>query len=268
MPQNLTKENVIQNKKSAIRKLNSLLEFFINDLRADHLKKANSISYWLNIYTDYLRDEENFSPTNLIRYKRGNVIRVNFGFRPGKELGGLHFAVVLDNDNKRNADVLTVIPLSSTDGKKVHERNVDLGSELYEKISSKQEKLLDQAEKELTELQTLVTTLITARDALHNLNIEEDKTINEKINELEQTCNECLSKQQILEKHIATLNRNFVEIKKLKTGSMAVINQITTISKQRIYTPKYSEDFLHGVSLSSVAMDKINNKVKELYIFD
>ncbi len=49
---------------------------------------------------------------------------------------------------------------------------------------------------------------------------------------------------------------------------MAVVNQITTVSKQRIYTPKRSEDFLYGISLSPAAMDKINEKIKELYIFD
>ena len=75
-----------------------------------------------------------------MRYNRGNVLRVNFGFNVGKELGGLHLALVLDNDNKRNADVITVIPLSSTDGRAVHERSVDLGTELYKKINQLQKK--------------------------------------------------------------------------------------------------------------------------------
>lgn len=89
-----------------------------------------------------------------------------------------------------------------------------------------------------------------------------------KYKKIEQTRNECSSKQQQLEKRIAMLTKNGIEIKKLKFGSMAVVNQITTISKQRIYAPKYSEDFLYGVKLSPSAMDRINNKVKELYIFD
>lgn len=49
---------------------------------------------------------------------------------------------------------------------------------------------------------------------------------------------------------------------------MAIVNQITTISKQRIYTPKRSEDFLDGISLSAPAMEKINEKIKSLYLFD
>lgn len=268
MSKELNKDEVIRNKKKSIKALNKMLESFINDTSEKHLKKANLIFYWLNSYTSYLQNEESFSPSRLIRYKRGSVVRVNFGFNVGKELGGLHYAVVLDNDNKRNADVLTIIPLSSTDEKTVHERNVDLGSELYKKISSKQESLLEQADKELSELKSLANALKTASDALYDLNATCDENINEKIQKIEQTRNECSSKQQQLEKRIAMLTKNGIEIKKLKFGSMAVVNQITTISKQRIYAPKYSEDFLYGVKLSPSAMDRINNKVKELYIFD
>lgn len=113
--------------------MNSLLESYISDGSTDLLKKTNLISYWLEDFVKYISFEDKFDSTKLMRYNRGNVLRVNFGFNVGKELGGLHLAVVLDNDNKRNADVITVIPLSSTDGRAVHERSVDLGTELYEK---------------------------------------------------------------------------------------------------------------------------------------
>ena len=75
-------------------------------------------------------------------------------------------------------------------------------------------------------------------------------------------------KIQELEKSISILNAHSKEISKMKLGSMAVINQIRTISKQRIYTPKKSEDFLYNVSLSAPAMDRINSKLKELFIFE
>ena len=38
-----TKEDVIQNKKSAICTLNKQLEYYINDPSGNHLKKANLI---------------------------------------------------------------------------------------------------------------------------------------------------------------------------------------------------------------------------------
>ena len=121
MKQAIAKENIITHKKQAIRKLNNLLENYISTEEPKFLKKTNLISYWLENFVSYISSEDTFDSTRLLRYRRGSVIRVNFGFNVGKELGGMHFAVVIDNDNKRNADVLTVIPLSSTDGRTVHE---------------------------------------------------------------------------------------------------------------------------------------------------
>ena len=57
------------------------------------------------------------------------------------------------------------------------------------------------------------------------------------------------------------------EINRMKNGSVAKIEQITTVSKQRIYIPKNKKDLLYGISFSKEAMEKINGKIKELYIF-
>ena len=54
----------------------------------------------------------------------------------------------------------------------------------------------------------------------------------------------------------------------MKEGSIAKIEQLTTISKMRIYVPKKSTDFLAGIRFSQNAMSRINAKIKELYIFD
>lgn len=266
MSKEFTKEDVIQNKKEAIKSLNKMLEYFINDPTGHLLKKANLLSYWLKTFTNYIMFEETFSPDKLIRYERGNVIRVNMGFNVGKEIGGLHYAVVIDNDNKRNADVVTVIPLSSTDGKTVHERNVDLGSELYEKVSGKQHKLLETASKELEEIKFLNETIKSLIESINsNGNLEK---INEQFSNIDNKQKAVQQRQSYLEKRISILKANNVEISKMKFGSMAVTNQIRTISKQRIYTPKKAEDFLHNVSLSPSAMDKITSKIKELFVFE
>lgn len=54
----------------------------------------------------------------------------------------------------------------------------------------------------------------------------------------------------------------------LNKGSIADINQITTISKLRIFNPRRKEDTLSNVTLDSKYMDQINNKIKELFDFD
>ena len=270
MSKEFTKEDVIQNKKEAIRKLNKMLELFINNPSNKRLKKANLISYWIKSFSEYVKWEDNFSSSKLIRYSRGDIIRANFGFNIGKEFGGLHFAVVIDNDNKRNADVVTVIPLSSTDGKKVHDRSVDLGKELFEKINAKQRILLENAAEELLELQKMSESLNSALEIIRTMNADSIKSnpeISDKQLKAEENYKQVIQKQEHLKQDVCNLQRNQTEISRLKQGSMALTNQITTISKQRIYTPKKSEDFLYGISLSEPAMDKINSKLKELFIF-
>lgn len=51
----------------------------------------------------------------------------------------------------------------------------------------------------------------------------------------------------------------------MKKGSIAIVNQITTVSKMRIYDPKTSSGVLAGITLSQEQMNKINDKIKELY---
>lgn len=271
MSKEMTEEEVIKHKKKAIRTLNNLMEGYIKTHDKELLKKTDLISYWLESFSLYIGCEDAFDSSRLIRYSRGNVIRLNFGFNIGKEFGGLHFAVVVDNDNKRSSDVLTVIPLSSSDGKKVHERSADLGTELFKKISSKQLSLLASAEKELAELIAIKDTFSEMLDtfkAMASSSKPIPSELSERLDSLQHYHNELLEKEQTVEKSILNLKRNEREISKLKLGSLAVANQITTVSKQRIYTPKRSEDFLYGISLSNSAMEKINAKLKELYLFE
>ncbi len=58
------------------------------------------------------------------------------------------------------------------------------------------------------------------------------------------------------------------EISRMKEGSIALVDQITTISKMRIYDPRNAKGVLSGVRLSPEALDKINDKLKELYVFN
>ena len=57
------------------------------------------------------------------------------------------------------------------------------------------------------------------------------------------------------------------EISQMKEGSIALVNQITTVSKMRIYDPRNAKGVLSGISLSETGMEKINKKMKDLYIF-
>ncbi|MNN86458.1 hypothetical protein D3C81_2038820 [compost metagenome] len=51
-----------------------------------------------------------------------------------------------------------------------------------------------------------------------------------------------------------------------KSGSVALVEQITTVSKQRIHTPTLYNRFLENIRLSSEELDKIDNKISELFL--
>lgn len=55
---------------------------------------------------------------------------------------------------------------------------------------------------------------------------------------------------------------------KMNQGSVAIPNQITTVSKIRIYDPRKSRDILCNIRLSNKSLDAINAKLKDLFIHE
>lgn len=281
MSKEFTKEDVIQNKKEAIKCLNKMLESFINDSSGRHLKKANLISYWLKDYVNLINFEEKFEPTKNIAYKRGNIVKLNFGFNVGSEYGGLHYGVVLDNRNSHNSPVLTVIPLTSVkDGKTIHSNSVELGNEIYRSLKLKYDTISKTLKSEQTEIN--LTLQLFSRLLTMSENIMEE------VNSCEQGSDEYSQKlstahqyrgaasklkdiweekQKHNEEEQEYLDKIGAEISQMKEGSIALVNQITTVSKMRIFDPRNLKGVLAGISLSEQNMDKINQKVKELYVF-
>lgn len=261
MSKEINKDNVVTHKKKAIRKLGDMFEAFINNPDPRYLKKADLMAYWIETYCDYIFDEERYDYTKVPKYKRGDVISVNFGFNVGSEHGGRHYAIVLDNDNLQSSKVITVIPLSSGTVEKTHNRDVYLGNELYDKLKAKYDKMCDDNEKEIQETIRLIEVI---NNALAHGDFGGNTQVRDEINGVANDLNNQLNN---LYKEDEFLKRAGKEISHLKEGSRAMMEQITTISKMRIIKPKSSKDLLHGISFSDGAMDKINNKLKELYIF-
>lgn len=260
MAKEFTKEEVILNKKDAIKTLNKMLEYFINTPSEKHLKKANLISTWIKTYSNMIAFEEEFDPNRNIAYKRGDVLFVDFGFGIGSEFGGKHYAVVLDKHNYRNASSITVVPLSSSkEGKPIYKRDLYLGNELYEKLSLKLKTHLPELRKQNMENRQILETIQKFID-FPNENFSESeitKLQNELLNRLEETG-----------KSIASMEQVKKQIDLLKPGSIAKIEQIRTISKIRICSPTNKWHPLFGIRLTEKTMQNINAQIKELYIFD
>lgn len=107
-------------------------------------KKRGSFVNWLNRYNNYINQEKEYVPKrdNKIRYKRGMVIHVDFGYRVGDEYGGRHWAVVINPNDSIKSGILNVVPLSSIkEGKSAHPIfEADLGT--IEGLNEKRAKAL------------------------------------------------------------------------------------------------------------------------------
>ncbi len=276
MSKQKTKEEIIQHKKSAIRAINNLLENYISSESEEYLKKADLISYWTESFAKYISMEESFSPERLKSYKRGDVIKLNFGFNVGSEYGGLHYAIVINNHNARNSPVLTVVPLTSQKGgDEIHPDDVWLGNELYRNLKLKHDTIQKNLEGEKENIEKMVAVLegiLRAFDGkmqMYNQNQSGENLLDagrylEVAKDLTKEWRERSSKNA---EATAQLKKIGTEIKRMKEGSIALVSQITTVSKMRIYDPRNARGVLSGIRLSPESMDKINDKLKDLYIF-
>jgi len=222
---------VEQQKREALAAVDDYLNNLIRSNDDKKIKQTSLLSYWIKDYIKFLEKEETFEPGKLIKYTRGDIVKVHLGYGIGNEEGGLHYAVVVDKNNGKSSGIVTVIPLTSVRDKgTLHHAAVNIGTEIFTSIISKHDKLKNNLTIEFEKLQKD----LIAQQAIEN-----------KLKELE------LLRRAIL---------------RMKKGSVALVNQITTISKIRIYDPIYQYNVLYGVRLQPTTLDKINDKIKELYI--
>lgn len=237
MSQKRISENVKLHKQLTITKLNN----YIDGLISNDISKANKFCYWLGDYVKFLNYEAEFNAKKLKRYKRGDVIKAHLGFNIGSEEGGLHYCIVLDKNNDLSSPIVTVIPLTSVknDNRIRHLRKdeVFLGNELFSALQNK-----------------INENITTMSALLHKINAQ-------MIYGEETECS-----LEYLKCGLDSINNMKDELSKMKKGSIALIGQITTISKIRIYTPKNKYDTLSKVRCSNESLDKIDKKIHELFI--
>lgn len=221
------KNNVILHKDNSLNRLDLS---FLKHIELSEYKKSELLAYWIHDFAEYHDEERTFNIAKSGIYSRGDVIKVNLGFNIGNELGGLHYCIVLNKyDNTRNG-ALNIIPLTSRkDNKKYDSSSVNLGKELYNIFQSK-------IEKEKLKLQEILVEL----EKIENVSINIQNTI---------------EKEQ---KYIAKMEK---EIGKMKKDSIALINQISTISKQRIF----KDTVRRNVKISNASLDLIDKQIIKFF---
>lgn len=206
-------------------------------------KRAMLIAYWIRDYVGLLSKEQTYQPPKY-KYNRGDVIQVNFGFRIGSELGGKHFAVVLDNNNSINSNIITVIPLTSLKATtKVGLYSFVLKNGLYKLYE-------DMLDIQLTKCE---------------LNIEKIKNMLDSYDEA--SSHELKKEIKKNDEKILRLSEMVSIFSQLKEGTVVNASQITTISKQRIINPKHAKDTLNNIKLKPFDLDTLNKYLEKLYFF-
>ncbi len=71
---------------------------------------------WLEKESAIFKSEVKKATGNKPNFRRGDIIKVDFGINIGSELSNVHFAIVLNSDDNNSVDNITVLPLSSKSG--------------------------------------------------------------------------------------------------------------------------------------------------------
>lgn len=222
------------NKDQRIDKSAKIFKSICNPSSHHFNQKFKYLPNWLdNTSFYYQKEAKQQLPNRYYYYKRGTVIRVNFGTNLGSEFSNIHFAIVLDKKDSPNKRTLTVLPLTS----KQSSNRFSLGKEVFNQT---------------------VTILNGQMEALGDRLEKANSTLNQ---------GSALSSSEF-----EKLKNDFQDLKKVvnifssyNKNSYVRVSDITTISKLRIERiNKY--DPSGKIRLSSQQMALISQELLKLYL--
>lgn len=288
----------INNKEALKTEISSLLSEYESMLlqwtdspAASNYKKAALLYYWMRDYKNMLEYETKFDPKKLRKYSRGDVVSINLGFNPGGEEGGLHYAIVME-DNPRSSSTVTVVPLRSKkpkDKEGPHWTELYIGDEIFVQLRTKINTLQKEYDKNMSSVVQEISNLehqlegssqiientkkfLTAQAPTHDQKMISDAIASltiKGISELREDMNRQLADANIRKDGFQSDERRLKQCKTqflhMKSGSIAMTGKITTLSKLRISNPMHNGDALDGIRISKKTMDKICQKVAQLY---
>lgn len=167
----------------------------------------------------------------------------------------MHYGVVIDTQNDLSSPTATIIPFTSVKPEKriekLHRSQVYIGNEIFELLQAKINKEIDESNRAQNLLKKMLDEPIDPGNASPELRRAYISALAEQIKKLDNK--------------IKSMGKMLRETQKMKMGSIALVGQITTISKIRIYDPIYPSDTLSNIRLSDKTMDKLDRKIVELF---
>lgn len=266
------------NEENTIEKIKKKIAVY----RHKNEKQNLNLLKWINRLFGYAISESD-KKEKYWAYSRGSIIKVDFGFNVGHEIGGTHYAIVINKKDSIYSGTLNVIPLTSKkEKKKIRKHEIDLGNEFYAIVEHRLEAtdrtlhIFNLYDSDLNKQLHLFYEefgyeFCIFNDIISNkyfaiyieLQIEKNSSVNyELLKEKFDLRKQFYSKEAISSQNLRK------ELSFMKSGTIAKIDQMTTISKKRIINPVKSHHALNNIKLFDSTMDRINNKIKELYVFD
>ena len=297
MGSNRTNEEIAVYTATVVQELEDYLHH-LQRMNDEDNKRSDKIAQWIENWVKYLKIEQAFNSRSIQALKRGSIVYADFGFNVGMEYGGLHYAIVLNKEDARSNHLLHVLPLTSvkekTDMGNLKYFQFPIGNEVFQLLSNK---ALQKA-RELSEMHDRysnknyeLTTRAKSIDSLTNENKKLIENLEKSLlsnsdeffvnqihtirNNIEFGRSEALQIKQELkenEKLLTELNEKLAYAKKtiaktqnMNKDSIVLLNQVTTISKMRLYDPKNSNSILNGIVLSDDTMNKIDEALKNIF---
>ena len=257
----MSKELSIDDLKLLIQNAISSVQTYLSDLlksqeKTEH-KRASLLAYWIKDYINYIKAEKSFQPDKLIRYKRGSIVQVEFGFRIGNELGGRHYAVVIDRKNDLYSSTLTVVPLSSLKEKyQPNQYSFILNKGVFDLCTDKIQQSIDKIReqiKQLDEEETEKSLQFVAKE----ISLDEYKRFTKYKHK----------KEKDFSIQIALSQKHIHQLSNLRLGTVANVGQIITVSKQRIVAPINNRSNIYCVRLEKPDLVQLDEHINKLYLF-
>lgn len=227
---------------------------------AKYLANKNTTNFerfknWMHTYIAYKSNESKFNPTYLPKYEQGQIIFVDFGCGIRHEFSYPHYAIVLNTNDRKKNDLLTVVPLTSKKPKHTNLKDWE-----YEIAYPIKNLLVD---KVVNDFNLYGTKYVDLRNKVIALaksgpTLDEDEYAKRYSELIEAGVNE-----------IYSTNKDIMEFaNKMSKGSIVEVNQIKTISKSRIIFPVKKSHALYDIRIHPHDLALIQYKLVNHLITD
>ena len=226
---------------------------YLKDMIHSNYDLSVKFIMWLKQYLTFIRNEKTFNASYLPRFQRGQVVFINLGFRIGHELGGPHYGLVLDNDNRKKDGLITIVPMISQ-----KPRHTEQGMKPWEyRLPTPISHLIIQKAAKLIELSPVSPVTNDILDSVHKLSSMDEQT------QMKQLPTLLKEFEQKLHQRIDPL---IALAEKMNKGSIVDTHQVITVSKQRIITPTKRSDNLYDIRIPPEIMADISKMIYQNYI--